>query len=90
MQVLSLNGFDWKQLSFTVVDRDLEVWEVGENYTDMTSNCFSDLQDICSRFQNDCLPSGSLNTFLETVTIIGVVLSLVGIVATIITLLLFK
>jgi len=29
VHVLSLNGFDWKQLSFTVVGMDLEVWEVG-------------------------------------------------------------
>ena len=46
-------------------------------------------QDICSRFQ-DCLPSPVLETVLETLTIIGVGLSVIGIVATVITLLLFK
>ena len=43
------------------------------------------IQDICSRFE-DCMPS----PILSTLTIIGVVLSLIGIVATIVTLLLFK
>jgi len=62
-----------------------------ENYTDMTPNSFSHLQDICSRFQDDCHPSGPVEQYvLEAVTIIGVVLSLIGIVATILTLLLFK
>ena len=46
-------------------------------------------QDICSRFQ-DCMPSPALQTVLEVLTIIGVVLSLVGIVVTIFTLLWFK
>ena len=46
-------------------------------------------QDICSRFQ-DCTPSPPLETVLKTITIIGVGLSLIGIVATLITLLLFK
>ena len=44
----------------------------------------SDVQDICSRFQ-DCPPPP-----LEILTIIGVVLSFIGIVATTVTLLLFK
>ena len=44
------------------------------------------IQDICSRFE-DCMPSP---VPLATLTIIGVVLSLIGIVATIVTLLLFK
>jgi len=56
----------------------------------MTPNSFSNLQDICSRFRDDCRPSGPEQTALQIVTIIGVVLSLVGIVATILTLLLFK
>ena len=45
----------------------------------------SHIQDICSRFQ-DCVPSLPL----EVLTVIGVVLSLIGVVATIVTLLLFK
>jgi len=50
----------------------------------------SNFQDICSRFSQDCQPSGPLETVLEALTIIGVILSLIGIVATVITLLLFK
>ena len=46
------------------------------------------IQDICSRFE-DCMPSPIYAT-LEALTIIGVVLSLIGITATIVTLLLFK
>ena len=46
-------------------------------------------KDICSRF-GDCQPSGPLETALEVLTVIGVVLSLIGIIATIVTLLLFK
>ena len=46
-------------------------------------------KDICSRFE-DCQPSGPLETALEVLTVIGVVLSLIGIIATIVTLLLFK
>ena len=46
------------------------------------------IQDICSRFE-DCMPS-PIYAPLATLTIIGVVLSLIGIVATIVTLLLFK
>ena len=49
----------------------------------------SSCKDICSRFE-DCQPSGPLETALDALTIIGVVLSLIGIVATIVTLLLFK
>jgi len=41
-------------------------------------------------FWDDCLPSGQLETLLEVTTIVGVALSLIGIIATVITLLLFK
>ena len=61
-------------------------------YATVTSNwqlpafsASSHIQDICSRFQ-DCVPSLPL----EVLTVIGVVLSLIGVVATIVTLLLFK
>ena len=47
------------------------------------------IQDICSRFQ-DCMPSPPLQTALQTLTIVGVVLSLTGIVLTVFTLLFFK
>ena len=53
------------------------------------STCYSpDMQDICSRLK-DCMPS-PIYTPLQALTIIGVVLSLTGIIATIVTLLLFK
>ena len=48
-----------------------------------------DIQDICSRFQ-DCMLSPQLQAALQTLTIIGVVLSLIGIVLTVFTLLFFK
>ena len=56
---------------------------------DTHSTCYSSvIQDICSRFE-DCIPSPIYAT-LAVLTIIGVVLSLIGIIATIVTLLLFK
>ena len=48
------------------------------------------IQDICSRFQESCRPSGVVQTALEVVSIVGAVLSLIGIAATIFTLLVFK
>lgn len=60
-----------------------------ELYIGKTSTCYSSvIQDICSRFE-DCIPSPIYAT-LAVLTIIGVVLSLIGIIATIVTLLLFK
>ena len=50
----------------------------------------SDIQDICSRFQEDCMPSPPLQAALQTLTIVGVVLSLIGIVLTVFTLLFLK
>ena len=50
----------------------------------------SDIQDICSRFREDCMPSPALQTALHVLTIVGVVLSLIGIVLTVFTLLVFK
>ena len=57
----------------------------------MTCTCYwLDIQDICSRFQDDCLPSGPVQTALQVLTIVGAVLSLIGIAVTIFTLLFFK
>ena len=57
----------------------------------MTCTCYwPNIQDICARFQESCRPSGVIQTALEVVTIVGAVLSLVGIAATIFTLLVFK
>lgn len=61
-----------------------------DNYIDITP-ISPIIQDICSSFQ-DCQPSaaGLFQTVLEVLTIVSVVLSLMGIVAVIVTLLLFK
>ena len=50
---------------------------------------FTNLQDVCSRTDGDCL-SKEEQFALEVLSIIGVVLSLIGIISTAITLIVFK